>query len=100
MEQVGWTRFMRKPVGTGPYFVDGEIKDYKNVQLLGAEVVGVKKGSPAEQARFLEGDVIISVNGIAINGADDCVHTIAAIQPDTITEVGILRENREKRILN
>jgi peptide/nickel transport system substrate-binding protein len=31
MEQVGWDEFLKRPVGTGPYMVEGEIKDYKNV---------------------------------------------------------------------
>jgi peptide/nickel transport system substrate-binding protein len=31
MEQVGWEEFLRRPVGTGPYMVDGEVKDYRKV---------------------------------------------------------------------
>jgi peptide/nickel transport system substrate-binding protein len=29
MEQVGWEEFLKRPVGTGPYIVEGEIKDYR-----------------------------------------------------------------------
>ena len=31
MEQVGWEEFLKRPVGTGPYTVEGEIKDYRKV---------------------------------------------------------------------
>jgi peptide/nickel transport system substrate-binding protein len=29
MEQVGWDEFLKRPVGTGPYMVEGEVKDYR-----------------------------------------------------------------------
>jgi peptide/nickel transport system substrate-binding protein len=32
MEQVGWDEFLRRPVGTGPYMVEGEVRDYRKVQ--------------------------------------------------------------------
>jgi peptide/nickel transport system substrate-binding protein len=31
MEQVGWEEFMKRPIGTGPYIVEGEIKEYRMV---------------------------------------------------------------------
>jgi peptide/nickel transport system substrate-binding protein len=31
MERVGWEEFLKRPVGTGPYMVDGEVKDYRKV---------------------------------------------------------------------
>jgi peptide/nickel transport system substrate-binding protein len=32
MEQVGWDQFLKRPIGTGPYMVDGEVKDYRKVR--------------------------------------------------------------------
>ena len=32
MERVGWDEFLKRPVGTGPYMVEGEVKDYRKVQ--------------------------------------------------------------------
>jgi peptide/nickel transport system substrate-binding protein len=29
MEQVGWTEFLKRPAGTGPFVVEGEIRDYR-----------------------------------------------------------------------
>jgi peptide/nickel transport system substrate-binding protein len=31
MESVGWEEFLRRPIGTGPYRVEGEIKDYRKM---------------------------------------------------------------------
>jgi len=31
IERVGWDEFLKRPVGTGPYMVEGIVKDYKKV---------------------------------------------------------------------
>ncbi|MFH1624929.1 MAG: ABC transporter substrate-binding protein [Pseudomonadota bacterium] len=31
MERVGWDEFMKRPVGTGPYMVEGVVKDYRKM---------------------------------------------------------------------
>jgi peptide/nickel transport system substrate-binding protein len=31
MERVGWQEFQKRPVGTGPYMVEGETKDYQKL---------------------------------------------------------------------
>jgi ABC-type transport system substrate-binding protein len=31
MERVGWKEFEKRPIGTGPYVVEGEVKDYRKV---------------------------------------------------------------------
>ncbi len=31
MEEVGWDEFLRRPVGTGPYMVEGEVEDYRKM---------------------------------------------------------------------
>ncbi|NIN52035.1 MAG: hypothetical protein GTO23_02550 [Nitrososphaeria archaeon] len=31
MEKVGWDEFLKRPVGTGPYMVEGEVKDYREM---------------------------------------------------------------------
>jgi len=32
MERVGWEEFLKRPVGTGPYMVEGVVKDYRKVK--------------------------------------------------------------------
>jgi len=52
MERVGWEEFLKRPVGTGPYMVEGEVKDYREVAEGGAYATLVanpdywKKGYP------------------------------------------------------
>jgi peptide/nickel transport system substrate-binding protein len=31
MERLGWQEFLKRPVGTGPYMIQGLVKDYRNV---------------------------------------------------------------------
>ena len=31
MEQAGWERFTKRPIGTGSYVIDGEMQDYRKV---------------------------------------------------------------------
>jgi peptide/nickel transport system substrate-binding protein len=32
MEEIGWEEFLKRPIGTGPYMVEGEVKDYREVR--------------------------------------------------------------------
>ena len=34
MAQVGWNTFLKRPVGTGPYRIEGELKDHRDVQKV------------------------------------------------------------------
>lgn len=74
------------------------IQDHQKGQGLGARVVGIQKGSSAAEASFLEGDVIVAVNGTRVSGVEDGVRALAALPPGTIAEIIILRENREKKM--
>jgi len=52
MEQVGWNEFLKRPVGTGPFMVEGEVKDHRKVPegevyaTLVANPAYWKKGHP------------------------------------------------------
>jgi peptide/nickel transport system substrate-binding protein len=52
MEQVGWEEFLKQPVGTGPYMVEGKVKDYRKMPEGGVYATLVanqnywKKGYP------------------------------------------------------
>jgi peptide/nickel transport system substrate-binding protein len=45
MEEVGWEEFLKRPVGTGPFMVVGEVKDHRNVGE--GEVYASLKANPA-----------------------------------------------------
>ena len=44
MEKVGWEEFLKRPVGTGPYMVEGEVKDYR--KMLEGEVYASLVANP------------------------------------------------------
>src|SRR5690606_12789502 len=62
----------------------------------GALVAQVMDGGPAAKGGLRVGDVILSVNGNAIDMSADLPHLIGTIKPDTKAQLGIVREgNRE-----
>ena len=63
-----------------------------------AKVGFVEKGSPAERAGFLAGDVIEEVNGRSISDWTKAT-TLIAVNPDTDVKVIVMRQG-EKKILN
>ena len=62
----------------------------------GALVADVQNGSPALEAGFLKGDVILSVNGKTVDKMHDLPAMIAAIQVDKIATIEILRDGKMK----
>ncbi len=57
----------------------------------GAFVTGVAKGGPAEKAGIKKGDVIVSFDGISIEGVNDFRNRLAAGRIGKSVEVGLLR---------
>ena len=64
----------------------------------GAQITSVVSGSPADKAGFKAGDVITSIDGNTITGADDLTSQVGAHKPsDTIT-VTVTRNGSSKDI--
>jgi tetratricopeptide (TPR) repeat protein len=82
----------------GEGMIGVELQNYKKGEGFGAEVAGISKSSPAARAGFLEGDVVVAVNGTRVSGTKDCVRAIAALQPGSVAEMVALREGREKKV--
>ncbi len=64
----------------------------------GALVSGVVAGSPADEAGLEEGDVVIEVDGVAIDAADDLSALVADKQPGDTVDVKITRDGDERTI--
>src|SRR5262249_18562724 len=64
----------------------------------GALVNKVDDGTAASRAGIRQGDVILSVNGHAVNDSNDLRNTIAAFKPGTTVDVGILRDGRNETL--
>lgn len=84
----------------GMFVYDKEIIKYveSNVSLNeGIYVTSVTKNGPADEAGILEGDVIVSVDGIFINKVTDLREYIYSKRPGDVISVIV---NRENEILN
>ena len=64
----------------------------------GAVVTSTQKGSPAEIAGMLTGDVIKSVNNTPIKDANDIVTTIGFLRVDSKINLSVNRENKPRNI--
>jgi len=59
--------------------------------LKGAFVAGIAIGGPAEKAGIKKGDIIVSFDGIAVEGANDFRNRLAASRVGKTVEIGLLR---------
>jgi serine protease Do len=64
----------------------------------GALVAEPQSGSPAEKAGIKAGDVIVSVNGEAVNDARTLARLISALAPGTSVRLGVVRNGREEAL--
>lgn len=70
--------------------------DLKNVD--GAVISGIEKDSPADNAGLKTYDVITSVDGRPVHNSFDLRQAISSIPPGSKTELGILRDGKDKTI--
>ena len=64
----------------------------------GALVAKVLPGSPAEAAGLMEGDVIFSFDGMAINRSSDLPHHVGRVKPNSDAVVSVIRNGSRKSI--
>jgi len=64
----------------------------------GALVAEPQSGSPADKAGIKAGDVIVSVNGEAVNDARTLARRISALAPGTSVRLGVVRNGREEAL--
>ncbi|HIP59364.1 MAG TPA: Do family serine endopeptidase [Campylobacterales bacterium] len=69
---------------------------YKN--SLGAVIVDIVKGNSADLAGLKRGDLILSIDGKDIKGANELKNTIASYQPNTTIKVTYERAKKEHTI--
>jgi len=62
-------------------------------------VASIESGSPAEQAGLVAGDIILTLDGIVITGADDLIRVLAGDKIGRTVEVEVLH-NGSRRMLS
>ena len=65
------------------------------VRQNGAIVTDVQEGSPAQKAQLQRGDLIFSVNGIAVKNPSELQRLITSLNPNDVITVGIERDKKE-----
>lgn len=65
----------------------------------GALVAEVLAGTPAAKAGFVDGDLVLTLNGKAIKDPTDLTRSISALQPGEKAKIKVLRDGKEK-VLN
>lgn len=66
----------------------------------GARLTDITAGGPADQAGLESGDLVLAINGRAINGSTELVVAIRANAPGETIELRIQKENGQQRTVN
>ena len=74
---------------------EGLRKQFKLKDRKGAVVTTVEPESPAEKAGFKQYDVIVEVNGQAIENTNDLSFKIADIEPGKKVDIKVVRDGKE-----
>jgi serine protease Do/serine protease DegQ len=69
-------------------------KEYGLTESRGAVVAGVLQGSSAERAGIKTGDIITSVNGVAMKGAGELRNAIGMLRVGEKVDIGVLRDGK------
>lgn len=86
-------KVMRGWLGVSVQELTATLAKSLNLKVLrGALVADVAKGGPAEKAGIQRGDVIVSLNGAAVQSANDFRNAIAASRVGKKVEIGLLRK--------
>jgi S1-C subfamily serine protease len=66
-------------------------------QATGAVITQVERGGPADEAGMLTGDIILTIDGASVSGADDIVRLLDADRIGRTIAVDVLRRSDRRR---
>jgi serine protease Do len=69
-----------------------------NTQVTGALVGDVTADSPASRAGLMKGDIILAINGQAINDANELRLKVGLMNPNSKVDLKVLRDGRTQQI--
>jgi serine protease Do len=64
-------------------------------RVEGILVAEVAEGSPADKGGLTQGDVIVSLDNIEMQGVDELRNKVAMITPGTTVKVGVIRDSKK-----
>jgi S1-C subfamily serine protease len=67
-------------------------------QETGVLVISVEQNSPAERAELLEGDVIVSLDGLAVRSVDDLHRLLIETRIDSTCQITLLRRSQKHNL--
>src|ERR1700680_2701690 len=92
---IKYGQVKRGVLGVNIYNVTPDIaKEFGLTESSGALVAGVAQGSAAERAGVKTGDIITSINGIAMKGAGELRNAIGMLRVRDKVEIGMLRDGK------
>jgi serine protease Do/serine protease DegQ len=100
MEQlIKYGQVKRGVLGVNIYNVTPDVaKEFGLTESSGALVAGVTQGSAAEKAGIKTGDIIVSVNGVAMHNAGELRNAIGMLRVGDSVEVGLLRDGKPLKV--
>ena len=66
--------------------------------LEGATIEGLTEGAPGERAGLREGDVVVAINGVPVDGSTALTRAVGATKPGTTMRLEIYRKGRRETI--
>jgi Do/DeqQ family serine protease len=96
---IKYGQVKRGVLGVNIYNVTPDIaKEFGLTESSGALVAGVAQGSAAERAGVKTGDIITSINGVAMRDASELRNTIGMLRIGDKVEIGLLRDGKALKV--
>ena len=96
---IKYGQVKRGVLGVSIYNVTPDIaKEFGLADSSGALVAGVAQGSAAERAGVKTGDIITSINGVAMRDAGELRNTIGMLRVGDQVEIGLLRDGKARKV--
>jgi S1-C subfamily serine protease len=96
---IKYGQVKRGILGVNIYNVTPDIaKEFGLTESSGALVARVAQGSAADRAGVKTGDIITSINGVAMKDAGELRNTIGMLRVGDKVEIGLLRDGKPRRV--
>jgi Do/DeqQ family serine protease len=96
---IKYGQVKRGVLGVNIYDVTPDVaKEYGLADASGALVAGVTQGSAAERAGVKTGDIIVSINGVAMKSARELRNAIGMLRIGDQVEIGLLRDGKTHQV--